>query len=216
MKRIGLLCIVLAASIAYSVSGQDYLYQTYETYYNQGRDTQYKTLDGFRLDVNGGVAFLLSDIPGPAMKADKVGYYFGITPTYVMRSEQDALGVDIMQRFHSYDHTTLNSKVDLNMFIVGPRYTWIARPSYRGSLFFDVGMFYVFIKEKGRKIILNNKIDTWGGSASVGYSLRVHKRVKMVFKLSGFVSVYEAHSGLYDRSRSLSSINLSTGFWLFR
>lgn len=214
MYRFKLFFTALAAAIACSASAQS-LY-TIDAYNDKPASLKGRKPYGFRLDVGSGLSMLINKFDNPRIELKKTGPQLNIAPTYAFRSENQALGLELIMKKHSFEHTLLMDKVDVDILYIGPKYTWEFTQYEKGSMFLDVGVFWGRVREHAGNIVLDNKFnDVMGASVSLGYALKLADWSRMFLKLSFMYSTYDGTGGLYVE-RDISGFSLSTGFWLFK
>lgn len=214
MNKLKTFCIALAASIACGASAQE-LY-TIDVYDDNATNLKVRKPYGFRLDVGGGVSRLINNFDNSRIILNKTGWQFNVAPTYAFRTEDQALGLDIIMKRHNLENTFLMDKIDVDIFYIGPKYTWEFSKFEKGSVYLDVGVYWSRVREHARHIVLDNKFDhVLGASVSLGYALKLANWSRMFVRLSFMYSSYDSTGGMYIE-RDISGFTLSSGFWLFK
>lgn len=223
------LCLA-AMSVTFAVgSAQDISY-AYIGYGQEGEgnaeSSNSRTYQGFRLDANAGLSFALYDFDAAGLKVQRLGVQAALTPSYVA-SERSAIGLSFIYKRHTYEHAYIKDQVDLDMLYIGPQFTWMATPSKNGSFFLDVAMYYASGWEKGRRESesdpehevyynkLKKRFDSGALALSGGYTYRVFGNSRAIIKLTWVIASGENVGGLTSK-RNLSTLSLTTGFWLFK
>lgn len=202
MNKIAFLLALALLMVSNDASAQYYYY-----------DWDKGVKNGFRLDVNAGLSVLYGNLDGSHMDLDRSGLQIAAAPTYVFKSTDNSLGITMMLRQHSYEHRIIMDKIDMNVFYIGPTYTWVVVPYNKGSFFFDTSILYGRVNEKGNRSIMNRKRDTFGFGLSAGYGFKILSKLRMTFKCTWMFSTYNPGE-MTDRD-NISTFNFTTGFWLW-